>query len=60
MEPVKNISIAIIMLIPSFVFGGAAWDLFGSWTAVFFLEIIMVLIYFSIITGKLSSLFQKE
>ena len=51
MEIPKKIGIGIAMIIPAFVFGGAVWSWFGSWFTVFILEVVMVLLYSSIISG---------
>jgi hypothetical protein len=51
MEIPRKIGIGIAMIIPAFVFGGAVWSWFGSWFTVFILEVLMVLLYSSIITG---------
>jgi hypothetical protein len=52
METTRKISIGIVMIVPGFVFGGLAWQWFGSWLVVFILEIIMAAVYYSIITGR--------
>jgi hypothetical protein len=54
MDSVRKISIAIVMIIPTFVFSGIVWSWFHSWLAVCGMLIIMVIIYRSIITGKFS------
>jgi hypothetical protein len=41
----RCLGIGIVMIIPSFVGGGAVWDLFNSWAAVFTWLFIMVLVY---------------
>ena len=51
MEIPRNIGIGIVMIIPAFVFGGVVWSWFGSWFTVFILEVLMVLLYSSIISG---------
>ena len=42
----------IVMIIPGFVFGGLVWEWFGSWAVVIIVEIIMVAVYYSLITGR--------
>ena len=59
MEFIRKIGIAIVMIVPGFVFGGLVWDWFGSWPAVLGLEIVMIIIYFLIISGKFSGASQK-
>lgn len=54
MDLIKKFAIAVVMIVPGFVFGGLIWSLFHSWFAVLGMEIIVVLVYFGIITGKFS------
>ena len=51
METPRKIGIGVIMIIPAFVFGGVVWALIESWIAVLVLEILMILLYSSIISG---------
>jgi len=51
METPRKIGIGVIMIIPAFVFGGVVWALIESWITVFIFEILMVLLYSSIISG---------
>jgi hypothetical protein len=51
METPRKIGIGVVMIIPAFVLGGLVWAWFGSWTAVLILEIVMVLLYSSIVSG---------
>jgi len=53
MDIVRKFGIGIVMIIPVFVFGGAVWAWLESWWAVIGVEIIMVVLYFLIISGKL-------
>jgi len=53
MDPVRKLGIGIVMIVPGFVLGGAVWEWLESWWAVLGLEIIMVVLYFLIISGKL-------
>ena len=55
MDPIRKFGIGIVMIIPGFVLGGAVWEWLESWWAVLGLEIIMVVLYFLIISGKLFS-----
>ncbi len=55
MDLFRKIGIGITTMIPGFVLGGLVWDWFGSWLAVLGLEIVIIAIYVSIITGKFSS-----
>jgi hypothetical protein len=59
MEISRKIGIGIAMIIPAFVFGGAVWSWFGSWITVFIFEILMVLLYSSIISGWPVAAIQK-
>ena len=59
MEPHRKIGIGIVMIIPAFVFGGAVWALIESWAVVLIVEILMVLLYTSIISGWPVPSFQK-
>jgi len=59
MQYPKKLGIGIVMIVPGFVFGGLVWSLFGSWLPVIILEIMMVFIYTSIISGKFSRVAQK-
>jgi len=55
MDPIRKLGIGMVMIIPGFVLGGAVWEWLESWWAVLGLEIIMVVLYFLIISGKLFS-----
>lgn len=59
MDLVRKLAIAIVMIIPAFVFGGLVWHWFGSWWAVLVVEVIAVILYFLIITGKFSRPLQE-
>ncbi len=59
METPRKIGIGVIMIIPAFVFGGVVWALIESWITVFIFEILMVLLYSSIISGWPVSAIQK-
>jgi hypothetical protein len=60
MEISRKIGIGIVMIIPAFVFGGAVWSWFGSWITVFISEVLMVLLYSSIISGWPVAAIQKN
>ena len=55
MDIARKFGIGIVMIVPGFVLGGAVWEWLESWWAVLGLEIIMVVLYFLIIAGKLFS-----
>ncbi len=55
MELVRKSAIAVVMIIPGFVFGGLVWHFIESWLAVLGAEAIVVVIYYMIITGKFSN-----
>jgi len=59
MELPRKIGIGVVMIVPAFVFGGIVWSLIESWIGVLVLEIIMVLLYSSIISGWPVQSFQK-
>lgn len=52
MDPSRMIGIAIVMMVPAFVIGGAIWALVESWAAVGIIEIIIAGVYVSIVRGK--------
>jgi hypothetical protein len=45
METARCLGIGIVMIIPSFVGGGALWNIFQNWIAVFAWLIIMAFVY---------------
>lgn len=45
MDVSRSIGTGIVMIIPSFVGGGAMWELFNSWGAVFIWLAVMIIIY---------------
>ena len=59
METPRKIGIGIVMIVPAFVFGGVVWALIESWITVFIFEVLMVLLYSSIISGWPVSAIQK-
>jgi len=52
MDLARKLGIGIVMIVPAFVFGGVLWALVKSWLAVLGLEILMVLIYAWIVSGR--------
>jgi hypothetical protein len=48
----RCLGIGIVMIIPSFVGGGAAWDIFNSWAAVFGWIAIMAVVCGIILSRK--------
>jgi hypothetical protein len=52
MDVARKLSIGIVMIVPGFVFGGLIWEWTGSWLAVLGLEILVVVLYALIISGK--------
>ena len=54
MDSVRKFAIAVVMIVPGFVLGGLVWSFLHSWFAVLGLEIIVVLFYLMIISGKFS------
>jgi hypothetical protein len=54
MEVPRKIGIGILMLVPTFVGGGALWDIIGkSWTVVIIWIILMAFFTGGIISGRL-------
>ena len=53
MDIARRFGIGIVMIIPTFVGGGAVWSLFNSWLPVFVWLAAMIVLFGSIITGKL-------
>jgi hypothetical protein len=53
MDFFRKIGVGIVMIVPAFVFGGLVYGLLHSWLAVVVLELIMIGIYGTIISGKL-------
>ena len=52
----RKIGIGIVMIVPTFVGGGALWDIFNSsWPAVVVWVVIMAVLSGAIISGKLST-----
>jgi len=41
----RRLGIGIVMIIPSFIGGGALWDIFKSWAAVFVWVAAMAVVY---------------
>ncbi len=53
MDISRKIGVGITMIVPAFVFGGLFWSWFNSMIVVLLVQIAMVGVYISIITGKL-------
>ena len=60
METARKLAIGVIMIIPAFVFGGMVWALLESWFAIVILEILMALLYTSIVLGWPITRYQKS
>lgn len=54
MDLSRKIGIGIVMIIPSFVGGGAVWNILHSWVAVILWLLIMASIYGGILLKNLS------
>ncbi|MBW1721235.1 MAG: hypothetical protein JRH13_01765 [Deltaproteobacteria bacterium] len=52
MDLPRRIGIGIVMLVPTFVGGGALWHLFHSWPPVFVWIAIMAVVAGALISGK--------
>ena len=53
MDIYRKIGTGVVMIVPTFVGGGAVWNIFNSWILVFIWIIIMAAVYSGILTGKL-------
>jgi len=51
MNPVRKCAIAVVMIVPAFVFGGLVYSTLHSWWAVLVAEIAILAIYLTIISG---------
>ena len=52
MMEARDLGIGIVMIIPSFVGGGALWHIFHSWLAVIVWTIVMAGLYVGILFKK--------
>lgn len=52
MDLFRRIGIGIVMIVPTFVGGGAVWDIFHNWLAVGVWVVIMAVVAAGIISGK--------
>lgn len=52
MDLFRRIGIGIVMIVPTFVGGGAVWDIFHNWFAVGVWIVIMAVVAAGIISGK--------
>ena len=53
MDVARKIGIGVVMIIPTFVGGGAIWNFVQSWTFVMIWILIMALCYRWIIAGRI-------
>ena len=60
MDLTRKFAIAVVMIVPAFVFGGLIWSLLHSWMAVFLTDACVVAVYVMIITGRLSNILRKN
>ena len=60
MDTIRKCAIAVVMIIPAFVFGAFVWTVLHSWWAVLIAEAAIVAIYFQIISGTLSNSPQEK
>ena len=54
MDIFRKLGIAIVMIIPTFVFSGLVWSWFHNWFVVFAMMILIAILYCVIISGKCS------
>jgi hypothetical protein len=59
MDLTRKIGIGIVMIIPTFVSSGLVWSWVHSWFCVLGNVIIMAVIYYMIISKKLTRIFQN-
>jgi hypothetical protein len=57
MDSVRKCAIAVVMIVPGFVLGGLVWSWFHSWFAVLGVEVLVVMLYIMIISGRFSKAF---
>ena len=55
MDLSRKIGIGVVMVVPTFVGGGAVWEIMSSWFAVIIWILVMAFIYGGILSGKLFS-----
>ena len=53
MDSARKLGIGIVMIIPTFVGGGAVWDIFSDWLAIVLWLVLMVLLSGAIISGRM-------
>lgn len=53
MDVVRKIGTGVVMIIPTFVGGGAIWNFVDSWTLVIIWILIMALCYRWMISGRI-------
>ena len=54
MDIFRKLGIAIVMIIPTFVFSGLVWSWFHNWFVVFGMMILIAILYCVTISGKCS------
>ena len=54
MDIYRKLGIAVVMIIPTFVFSGLVWSWTHNWFAVFGMIILMAILYSVMILGKCS------
>ena len=59
MDLVRKFAIAVVMIVPAFVFGGLVWSFLQSWLAVLVTVAAVIAVYIMIISGTLSEKFQR-
>lgn len=59
MDLVRKFAIAVVMIVPGFVFGGLVWSFLQSWWAVLVAVAAVIAVYIMIISGTLSEKLQR-
>ena len=59
MDLVRKFAIAVVMIVPAFVFSGLVWSFLQSWWAVLVVVAAVIAVYILIISGTLSEKLQR-
>ena len=54
MDIFRKLGIAIVMIIPTFVFSGLVWSWFHRWIVVYLMMLVMAVLYGAIVFWKCS------
>ena len=53
MDLIRKIAIAVVMMIPAFIFSGLVWQVVESWLLVFMTLAAVIVLYVMIISGRI-------